>query len=177
MRSLSGQGTVRMGRGTIEGIDLDDLLGSFDVQGGTTVFDAMTASFAIDGGVLRNSDLAMLLPNFEATGAGEVNLGAQTLDYTVTPKALRVNKDRGLAVPVRISGPWSDPRIRADVSAAIDLNFREERKRAEERVKRQAEEKLEEELGIVRQEGQSVEDAVKDRVEDKLKEELLRLFD
>jgi len=177
MRSLSGQGALRVGRGSIEGIDLDDLLGSFDVQGGTTVFDALTATFAISDGVLRNDDLAMLLPNFETTGAGQVDLGAQTLDYTVTPKALRVNKDRGLAVPVRIVGPWADPSIRPDVKAALDLNFQEEKDRAEQKVKEKVEEKLAEELGVVRADGQSVEDAVKDKVEDKLKRELLRIFD
>lgn len=177
MRSLSGQGAVNVGRGSIEGIDLDDLLGNFDVQGGTTVFDALTGTFAMDKGVLRNDDLTMLLPNFDASGAGQVNLGAQTLDYTVTPRALRVNNERGLAVPVRIYGPWADPKIQPDLKAVIDLNFREERERAEERVKQKVDEKLTEELGIVREEGQSVEDAVKDRLEDKLKEELFRLFD
>ena len=177
MRSLSGSGAVNVGRGAIEGIDLDNLLGNFDSQGGTTVFDALTATFQMQNGVLRNEDLTMLLPNFDARGAGQVNLGAQTIDYTVTPKALRVNQGRGLAVPVRIVGPWADPKISADLKAAIDLNFQEEKDRAEERVKQKAEEKLEEELGVVRQEGQSVEDAVKDRIEDKLKEELFRLFD
>lgn len=177
MRSLSGEGSIAVGRGSIEGIDLDDLLGSFDVQGGTTVFDSLGASFAIKGGVLRNSDLQMLLPNFDATGVGEVNLGAQTLDYTITPKALRVNNGRGLAVPVRISGPWADPKIRADVSAAIDLNFKEEKERVEEKVKQKVEEKLSEELGIQREDGQSVEDAVKDTLEDKLKKELFKIFD
>ncbi|MGJ8557398.1 MAG: AsmA family protein [Sulfitobacter geojensis] len=177
MRSLSGKGAINLGRGSIEGIDLDDLLGSFDVKGGTTVFDALTGTYVIDKGVVNNTDLKMLLPNFEATGAGLVNLGAQTLDYTVTPKALRVNKDRGLAVPVRISGPWSDPKISADVKAVIDLNFREEVDRAEEKAKQKIEQKLEEELGLTRQDGQSVEDAVKDRLEDKLKKELFKIFD
>jgi AsmA protein len=177
MRSLSGTGALSVGRGSIEGIDLDDLLGSFDVQGGTTVFDAMTATFAIDRGVLRNQDLSMLLPNFETTGAGQVDLGAQTIDYTVTPKALRVNKDRGLAVPVRIVGPWAGPSIKPDLKAVLDLNFQEEKDRAEEKVKQKVEEKLAEELGVVRQEGQSVEDAVKDKLEDKLKRELFKIFE
>ncbi|KIN60202.1 AsmA family protein [Sulfitobacter noctilucae] len=177
MRSLSGKGALNIGRGSIAGIDLDNLLGSFDVAGGTTVFDAMTASFAIENGVLVNDNLMMSLTNFEASGAGQVNLGAQTLDYTVTPRALRVNDDRGLAVPVRIVGPWADPSIQPDLKAVIDLNFKEERQAAEERVKQQVEQKLEEELGIVREDGQSVEDAIKDRVEDKLKEELFRIFD
>lgn len=177
MRSLKGDGSVSVGRGEIEGIDLDALLGSFDATGGTTVFDSLSATFAMTVGVLRNSDLQMLLPNFSTTGAGEIDLGMQTLDYTVTPKALRVNGERGLAVPVRVYGPWADPRIKPDLQAAIDLNFQQEKDRAEQRVKDKAAEKLEKELGVVRQEGQSVEDAVKDRAEDALKRELLRIFD
>ena len=177
MRSLSGQGAVNVGRGAIEGIDLDNLLGSYDVAGGTTVFDALTARFTMDQGVLRNNDLRMVLTNFDTTGVGQVNLGAQTLDYTITPKALRVNKDRGLAVPVRVYGPWADPSIKPDLQAVIDLNFSEEKARAEEKVKQKVEQKLQEELGVVRQEGQSVEDALKDRVEDKLKKELFKIFD
>ena len=177
MRSLKGKGAVKVGRGAIEGIDLDKLLGSFDVQGGTTVFDSLGAKFAIENGVLRNDDLLMLLTNFNATGAGEVNLGAQTLDYTVVPKALRVNGARGLAVPVRIYGPWADPTIKPDLKAAIDLNFDAEKKQAEERVKQKLQEKLQEELGVIQQDGQSVEDAVKDELEDKLKRELFKIFE
>ncbi|MEW9920998.1 AsmA family protein [Marimonas sp. MJW-29] len=177
MRSLSGQGALNVGRGSIEGIDLDDLLGNFDVQGGTTVFDSLSGTFAIEKGVLRNNDLRMLLPNFDASGAGQVDLGGRTLDYTITPRALRVNRDRGLAVPVRIYGPWADPKVQPDLKAALDLNFKEERERVEDRAKEKLEQKLQEELGVVRQEGQSVEEAVKDRLEDKLKEELFKIFD
>ncbi len=175
MRSLKGDGAVSVGRGSIEGIDLDNLLGNFDVEGGTTIFDSFDATYTITKGVLRNDDLAMGLPNFAASGSGQVDLGGQTLDYTVVPKSLRGNGGQGIAVPVRISGPWADPKIRLDAKAAIDLNLAEERKQAEERVKQRLEEKLQEELSL--QEGQSVEDAVKDQIEDKLKRELLKIFD
>ncbi len=85
----------------------------------------------------------MLLPNFNATGAGRVDLGARTIDYALTPKALRVNASRGgLAVPVRITGPWADPKVKADLRAAIDLNFSEEKKRAEDVVRRKVYESL-----------------------------------
>lgn len=177
MRSLSGKGAVSVGRGSIEGIDLDNLLGNFDVSGGTTVFDALSATYSMEMGILRNADLAMILPNFETTGAGTIDLGGQSLDYTVTPKALRVNEGRGLAVPVRIVGPWAGPSIKPDVKAALDLNFQAEKERAEQRVIEKVEKKVEEELGIVREEGQSVEDALKDGVEDKLKRELFKIFD
>lgn len=174
MRSLNGSGTLTMGRGTIAGIDLDALLGSVDAKGGSTVFDSVEASFDIAGGILRNDDLLMLLPNFNATGAGQVNLGARTLDYTVTPKALRVNASRGgLAVPVRIRGPWADPEIKADLRAAIDLNFAEEKQRAEDVVRQ----KIQEELNIAPDDSRSTEDIVKDELENALKRELFKLFD
>jgi AsmA protein len=177
IRSLSGEGAIKVGRGAIEGIDLDALLGSFDAEGGTTVFDSLNATYVLKGGVLRNSDLLMLLTNFNAAGAGEINLGAQTLDYTVTPKALRVNGDRGLAVPVRISGPWASPKIRPDLKAAVDLNFQAEKDAAKARVEQKVQQKIEQELGVTLQEGQSVEDAVKDGIEDKLKKKLLGIFE
>ena len=173
MRSLNGNGAVNVGRGSIEGIDLAALMGNFDVKGGTTVFDSLAATFTMNQGVLNNGDLVMLLPNFTATGTGKVGIGAQTIDYTVTPKALRVNKDRGLAIPVRIVGPWASPQIKPDLQAAIDLNFAAEKAKAQQKL----EEKLQEELGVTREDGQSVEDAVKDRVEDKLKRELFKIFD
>jgi AsmA protein len=174
MRSLSGSGTLSMGRGTIAGIDLDALLGSVDAEGGSTVFDSVEATFDIAVGVLRNDDLLMLLPNFNATGAGQVNLGARTLDYTVTPKALRVNAARGgLAVPVRITGPWAAPEIKADLRAAIDLNFAEEKQRAEDVVRQ----KIQEELNIAPDDSRSTEDIVKDELENALKRELFKLFD
>ena len=174
MRSLSGNGTLSMGRGTIAGIDLDALLGSVDAEGGSTVFDSMEATFDIAQGVLRNDDLLMLLPNFNATGAGQVNLGARTLDYTFTPKALRVNASRGgLAVPVRITGPWADPQIKPDLRAAIDLNFAEEKQQAEDKVR----EKIQEELNISPDDSRSTEDIVKDELENAVRRELFKLFD
>ena len=177
MGSLGGSGRVGVGRGTIEGIDLDNLLGSYDVEGGTTVFDSLDASFTMADGVLSNDDLQMLLPRIEATGRGQVDLGARTLDYTVTPKILRVNAGRGLAVPVRIEGPWADPVIRPDLAAAVDLNFAAEKQEVTDRVQRKLDEKLQEELGVTRQDGQSVEDALKGEIENKLKRELLKIFD
>ncbi|UWR30879.1 AsmA family protein [Sulfitobacter sp. W002] len=174
MRSLSGAGTLTMGRGTIAGIDLDALLGSVDAEGGSTVFDSMEATFDIAQGVLRNDDLLMLLPNFNATGAGLVNLGRRTLDYTVTPKALRINASRGgLAVPVRITGPWADPQIKPDLRAAIDLNFAEEKQQAEDKVR----EKIQEELNISPDDSRSTEDIVKDELENAVRRELFKLFD
>lgn len=173
MRSLSGEGGIAMGRGEISGFDLNALLGNTGGGDGTTVFDKMSASFDIADGLLMNDNLTMTLPNFTASGEGQANLGAQTLDYLFTPVALKANKGKDLAFPVRIRGPWADPRISVDLQAAIDLNLADQK----DEVKTKVEDKIAEELGVQAEEGESLEDAVKKKAEEKLQEELLKIFD
>ncbi len=159
MRSLSGDGRIAIGRGTIEGIDLDALLRG-QSSGGTTIFDDLTATWTISKGVLSNDDLLFQLKNYSASGAGVVGLGTQTVDYRFTPVALRANSGDGLAIPVIFKGPWSDISIRPDVEAAIGAKLDEEKEALEERAK----EKLNEELGLDGDGGASIEDAVKDKL-------------
>jgi AsmA protein len=169
MKSLSGSGRFATGRGVISGIDLDRLMRAGDVSGGTTVFDTLSASFTIDKGNLYNQDLAMKLPLARAEGKGRIGLGAQDIDYLVTPVLLEGENSQGLAIPVRIQGPWESPRIVPDMEKAIDMNLKAEREKLEEKAK--------ERLGITSQEGQSLEDAARDKLEEGAKRKLRKLFE
>ncbi|SHL64436.1 AsmA protein [Roseovarius marisflavi] len=177
MNSLSGKGALKTGRGVISGIDLDRLMRSGDMTGGTTVFDEMSASFTMDKGNLFNSDLLMNLPLAKATGTGRVGLGARDIDYLFTPVLLEGENRRGLAIPVRIRGPWANPRITPDLEKAIDMNLKEERKKLESKAKKEIKRAVEKKLGVTVEDGQSVEDAVKDKIEDRAKRELFKLFE
>lgn len=177
MHSLSGKGALKTGSGRIDGMDLDRLMRSGDGSGGTTVFDSLGATFDVAEGVLRNKDLLVLLQNFEARGAGKIGLSAQDIDYVFTPKALRANDGKGLAIPVRITGAWANPRIFPDLEAAIDLNFAEEKKKAQEKVKKEVQKAVERELGVTVEDGESVEDALEKKLEDEVGKRLKRLFD
>jgi len=177
MNSLEGKGSLGTGRGVISGIDLDRLMRSGDASGGTTVFDSLNASFTMKQGNLFNKDLAMSLPLAKASGEGRIGLGARDIDYTFTPALLEGENRKGLAIPVRIRGPWASPRIQPDLEAAIDLNFKEEKKELKAKAKRKLNRKLEKELGLSVEEGQSAEDAIRDKVEDELKNELFKLFE
>ncbi|WP_299499675.1 AsmA family protein [uncultured Roseobacter sp.] len=170
MRSLSGDGSISIGRGTILGIDLDRLMRSGDTGGGTTVFDSLNGTWTIASGVLSNNDLLLQLKNYQASGAGVVGLGTQTVDYTATPVALRANSGQGVSIPVRFTGPWSNISIRPDFEAVIDAEVDAKVDELENKAK----EKLNEKLGVRKQEGQSTEDAVKDELKNKL---LRKLFD
>ena len=180
MKSLSGEGAITFGKGTILGIDLDRLMRSGSVGAGTTVFDSLGATWVINNGVLRNEDLLLKLANYEARGAGQVGLGQQTIDYVFTPVALRANAGNGIAIPVRMVGPWSDVSIRPDLEAAIDLNLGkkldEERAKLETQAKDAARSTLADELDVT-DTGQDLEDAAKQKLEDEVKRGLLKLFD
>ncbi|MGR3322099.1 MAG: AsmA family protein [Pseudooceanicola sp.] len=176
MNSLSGEGEVSTGRGTIEGIDLDRLLRTGQGTGGTTIFDSVEATFKMREGNLDNRDLEMKLASITATGEGRIGIGARDIDYLFTPTSSQARAGRGLAVPVRIWGPWSGPRIVPDLEKAIELNFDEERKALEEKAKQKVEEEVSERLGITREEGESAEDAVKRKLEKEALKGLRKLF-
>lgn len=175
MNALSGKASLSMGRGTIQGFDLDKLMRQGLTTGGTTVFDSLGASFDIAKGNATNSDLLMKLPALSATGQGRIGLGARDIDYLFTPKVDSINDGKGLAIPVHIRGPWANPRIWPDMEKAIDLNFKEEK----EKAKKELEDKVKEKLGVTNPDNpdESVEDAVKRKLEDKAKKKLLKLLE
>ena len=177
MQSLSGDGRIETGRGVISGIDLDRLMRAGEVSGGTTIFDAARASFTIEGGNLYNRDLAMKLALARAEGTGRIGLGARDIDYLFTPVLLEGETSRGLAIPVRIRGPWENPRILPDLDKAIDVNLQEERGKLEEKAEERLEREVQERLGVTPEGGQSLEDAAKDKLEEGAKRELRKLFD
>ncbi len=179
MRSLSGQGAVRLAQGEVRGIDLAGMLQTLDLSrfgsGSSTVFDDITASFTIAGGVARNDDLRLTAPLLTASGAGTVAIGAQTLDYRLTATALAGAAGAGIAVPLHVTGPWADPDFELDLDEALNANFAEEKARLEA----EARAKLAEEaarLGVVARDGESLEDAARRTVEEKAAAELGKLL-
>ena len=170
MRSLSGKGGFKTGRGVIKGFDLDKLMRSGQATGGTTIFDTMSATFTIKDGRLSNDDLVMKLPLVRAEGKGIIDLGGQSLDYLLTPVLLEGESSRGIAIPVRIRGPWANPSIKPDLEKAIDANLGAKKKELKAKAKEKLRKAVEDKLDIKTKEGQSVEDAAKDKLKDKLKD-------
>lgn len=187
MNGLEGSGRMDVGRGELLGLDIAGMIKNLDAsyqgEGSKTVFDDITASFTIEGGVLSNSDLNFAADLLTATGSGVVDLGGQTIKYRLAPVALAGQLSGGIRVPVIIEGPWSNVRFRPDLKALIDTELEAEKeqlkaqaKAKEDELKAKAAAKLEEELGVERQEGQSVEDALKQGLENKAKDALRGLL-
>ncbi|MCW2236265.1 AsmA family protein [Azospirillum canadense] len=122
LRGLSGQGRVSARDGVIRGFDLralrdrltkldrpQELLGAVmgGLQGGETQFARMDGTFVVDRGVLRTEDLKLDSDVGQASGAGQVNLPAKSIDMRV-----RVTILSEQALPpltVRLSGPLAQP--------------------------------------------------------------------
>ncbi|KMW57855.1 AsmA family protein [Candidatus Rhodobacter oscarellae] len=151
MRSLSGDGALSLGQGELRGLDLVGMLRNLDAsyvgEGARTIFDAMTGSFTLEGGVLRNEDLVLSAPLLIAKGAGVVDIGAMGQEYRLVPALLEGQGNGGLRVPLLISGTWADPKFRLDLEALAEQELADE----VEAVKAQAEtvvtDRINEELG------------------------------
>lgn len=189
MGSLSGEGRLVLGRGELRGLDLLGMLRTLDTghvgEGQTTIFDAVSASFTIAGGVLSNGDLRLSAPLLEVSGAGTLGLGAQVIDYRLVPTALAgEDGSGGVRVPLVVSGPWSAPLLRLDLRALAEQQLAEERARLEERAREaeararaELQRRAAEDLGVVPQEGETLEDAARRRAEEALREGAGRALD
>ncbi|MCB1389333.1 MAG: AsmA family protein [Rhodobacteraceae bacterium] len=139
MHSLEGQGTIQFGQGEIQGIDLAAMFNNLDPsalgEGSSTVYSSIGASFTMAGGVLTNNDLLLDAPLFAVRGQGTADIGAMTLNYRVTPEAMRnATTGQALRVPLLITGPWSAPRFRLDLEGLAEQRLQEERARLEARA-------------------------------------------
>jgi AsmA protein len=76
-----------------------------------TDFGALTGTYTITNGILKNNDLKLTSPEMPMTGAGTVDLPKQEVNYRVTPNVAGL-----LAVPVDITGPWDNLSYRPDLA-------------------------------------------------------------
>ncbi len=183
MNSFKGDGNVAMGQGKITGIDLDKLLSTGVQTAGTTIFNALSASFTMAGGNLVSEDLKASLSRVATTGRGRIGLGAQDMDYRLTPVLLKSDGSAGTAFPVRIRGPWANLRFEPDLKAAIDANLAEEKEELKskveaevEKIETKAKKKISEKLGAEIDDAEDLEKAIGKKIEDEIGKGLLKLL-
>ena len=178
MQGLSGSGTLSLVNGEFAGVDVPGILRTLDTsyvgEGTKTVYDAVTGSFVMEGGVLRNDDLVLDAPGLTATGNGTVGIGARDLEYRLRPSAvIKGGNADGMAVPLLISGPWANPKFRLDLEAVAQAKLEAEAVK----LQAKAEAALAEKLGIEAIPGESLEDAGRRKLNDAIEEEAARALE
>jgi AsmA protein len=132
MRSLGGNGSVKMSNGVIKGIDLKNMANNLksaftknDVSGEYTAFSDLNGTFTISQGIVSNKDLILKSPLLSLGGSGEVNLPMQTIHYVLNPEFVSTVKNadgtatKGLQVPIIISGSLDNPHFAPDVVGIV----------------------------------------------------------
>ena len=147
MSGLSGSGAFGFNDGAIVGINVAETIRnvsaffnpSGEAQSGTsendtdaaetgeqaqTDFSSLTGSFALNGGRAQNNDLSLLSPLLRMGGAGQVDLGGQSIDYRLRPRLVASIQGQGGAadlqgveIPVRIRGSFNDVSVGVDTEA------------------------------------------------------------
>jgi AsmA protein len=138
-KALNGTASLALKDGALKGVDVAGLLrqarailgskGAVEQQakgGQKTDFTELTGSFVIKNGVAHNEDLQAKSPLVRLTGAGDINIGAGTMDYTAKASLVATStgqggKDaadvRGITAPVKITGPFDNLKYSVDVAA------------------------------------------------------------
>lgn len=161
-KSLQGAAAVNLRDGALKGINIAAALRQAQSRMGTlkgekvqaasaqeqTDFSELTASFSIRRGVAHNDDLAAKSPLLRLAGKGDIDIGAERLNYLARATVVSTLKGqggreldalRGVTVPVRISGPFKAPQYALDFNAMVG-------EAAKQEIKNRAEDKLREGL-------------------------------
>lgn len=137
-KALAGSARVEMKDGAIKGINLADSARNLKAAMGAkqtkadpsqkTDFTEMSASFKIANGVARNDDLKAASPFLRLGGAGNVDIGNNTLDYLAKATLAATTKGQGgrdvsqvagITIPVKLTGPLDNPNWNVDYSALV----------------------------------------------------------
>ena len=192
-RKLNGTMDLNLADGAWEGIDLwhefrkaralfkQEAAPEAPAGPPRTPFSAMTATAVVTDGVVRNDDLRAVLPFMVLTGQGNVNLPEEALDFDLVAEVLEkpeLANDASVAdlggsrIPLKLSGPLSDPKLRPDFAGLV-----------KEEAKRKIQDTLLDKLGLGDDEQPAegeqagdAEPAEEESPEDKLKEKLKGLF-
>jgi AsmA protein len=107
-KALAGSARVDMKEGAIKGVNLAEAVR----RGGgaqKTEFTDLSATLKINKGVARNDDLRASSPLLKLSGAGNLDIGNNGIDYLARATLLR-----GVGVPVKVYGALDNPSYNVD---------------------------------------------------------------
>lgn len=163
-KNLGGSANVSLKDGAIKGINIASSLRSAQTKlgmGGSstqaasstekTDFSELTASFTIHNGVAHNEDLDAKSPLLRLGGKGDINIGAGSMDYLAKAKVVgtlegqggkELTQLKGVTVPLRISGPFTDLKYKLDMDALVKDAAKAKLEEKKEVIKEKAKKEL-----------------------------------
>jgi len=141
-KTLNGKGELQFNDGAIVGIDLSAMARNVGAAFGLakkgekrprTDFTELLVPFTIKNGLADTPQSSIKSPFIRITAVGKADLVKETLDFRVDPQAVATIKGQGddlsrsgIMVPVLVSGTFSKPKFRPDLSAATQQRIEKE---------------------------------------------------
>ena len=118
MSGLNGKASFAVRNGAVQGFNLspevftskDKLLAEAKGQG-RTEFEVISASFLVNGGQAKTSDLLVSAPPNKVTAQGVMNLASRTMDFQAQVVFLHLP-----SIPLRLAGNMEDPNVSLDTA-------------------------------------------------------------
>jgi len=179
-KSLNGTAAFSFSNGAVNGLNIAQLIrnayASLQKQPPppdevrSTDFAAISGTATLKDGLVSNTDLKAHSPLFRVEGRGTAHLATEALDYLVRAAVVgtlegqggkALSDLKGLTVPLRISGSFTEPKFNVELGALLDEKTKQalaaEKKKAQEALaaeKRKAQQALAEEKQKARQEAE-----------------------
>lgn len=140
-KALNGNASLNLADGAIKGINIAKKLreaqamfgkggGSAQTQSANkeekTDFSELKASFNVNNGVAHNEDLSLKSPLLRVGGAGDINIGNDSINYVAKATLAKTLQGQGgqdvvggITVPVRVSGPFDNLKYTLDFGAMV----------------------------------------------------------
>ena len=133
--SLSGNVSAKFTNGAIKGIDVAKIYNNLPAvlasgfkenSEDRTEFAELSLSYVITNGVAVTDDVKLIGPLVRMSGAGNINLGEETIDMRLNPRLVGISADSSvpselseLQIPIIIKGPLSKPKVYPDLTEII----------------------------------------------------------
>ncbi|HEB92026.1 MAG TPA: AsmA family protein [Gammaproteobacteria bacterium] len=161
MKTLNGSAQVQFLDGSVKGINIGHMLRSAQAklkgqpappeELKQTDFAEVSASVTITDGVVTNKDLSAKTPLLRISGEGTVDLPRGRLDYRLVNTIVntttgQAGKDleqlRGLPIPIRIKGPFDEPKISLDLKSVMSAKAKQKLDQQKKKLKEKTDKAL-----------------------------------
>jgi AsmA protein len=177
-KSLNGNAAFSFTNGAVNGINIAQLIrnayAAYQKQPApkdevrSTDFAAISGTATLKNGLVTNTDLKANSPLFRVEGRGTAHLATEKLDYLLRAAIVGtlegqggkgLNDLKGLTVPLRITGSFTEPKFNVELGALLD----EKAKQAIEAEKKKAQQEMQKKLDVEKKKlQQDLEQKLKD---------------
>ena len=113
-----------------------------------TDFSKLSGRFNLKQGIVSNDDLTLIAPLLKVTGAGQVDLTKQQVDYQFTATRMTSNGDSDHkvnpqdSIPFLLSGPLQSPKLALDTKRLLQFQLKQHQETITKKVSQHLEKTL-----------------------------------